>query len=119
MRDHSKLKAFQLADELALLVYRATRSFPKDERFGLCAQMRRAAVSAPSNIVEGCARRTQAHYLQFLDIAFGSFRELEYQVSLAHRLGYLKPEFREPLRAKCAETSKVLAALIRSLRNPP
>ena len=116
MRDHNKLKAFQLADELALLVYRATCSFPREELFGLRAQMRRAAVSVASNIVEGCARCTQADYVRFLDIAFGSFRELEYQVSLAQRLGYLDTNAHEPLHNKCTETSKVLAALIRSLR---
>ena len=118
MRDHNKLKAFQLADELALLVYRATCSFPREELFGLRAQMRRAAVSVASNIVEGCARCTQADYVRFLDIAFGSFRELEYQVSLAQRLGYLDTNAHEPLHNKCTETSKVLAALIRSLRKP-
>ena len=119
MRDHTKLKAFQLADQLPTLVYRATRTFPREEQFGLTAQMRRAAVSIPSNIVEGCARRTQADYLHFLDVAFSSLRELEYQMSLSHRLGYLGQDSLPPLQAKCLETSKVLAALIRSLRMSP
>ena len=119
MRDHRELRAFQLADELAVAVYRATRRFPKEELFGLTAQMRRAAVSVPSNIAEGCGRRTTADYLRFLDIAFGSFRELEYQISLAHRLGYLDTNGYEQLQPKCLETSKVLAALIRSLQAKP
>ena len=116
MRDHFKLRAFKLADELALAVYRATRTFPRDEQFGLTAQMRRAAVSIPSNIVEGCVREGRADYLRFLDIAFGSFRELEYQLSLAHRLGYLPDDAFESLESHCTELSKVLASLIRSLR---
>jgi four helix bundle protein len=116
MRDHTKLRAFQLADELALVTYRATQAMPKEELFGLTAQMRRAAVSVPSNIVEGCARRTEADYLRFLDMAFGSLRELEYQASLAHRLGFLKDEPFASLQSKSIEVSKVLAALIRSLR---
>jgi len=116
MRDHTKLRAFELADQLALAVYESTRDFPKAERFGLTSQMRRAAMSGASNIVEGCARHTEADYLRFLDMAFGSVREVEYQASLAHRLGYMPEAAYETLRSRCVETSKVLGALIRSLR---
>jgi len=88
MRDHTKLRAFELADQLAVAAYELTRLFPKDEQFGLTSQIRRAAVSTASSIVEGCARSTQADYVRFLEIAYGSARELEYQLSLASRLGY-------------------------------
>ena len=116
MRDHTKLRAFELADQLAIAVYKCTATFPREEQFGLTSQMRRAAVSVPSNIVEGCARDSGSDYLRFLHIAFGSLRELEYQASLAHRLGYLG-EY-ESLATLTTETSKVLAALIRALRSP-
>jgi four helix bundle protein len=75
MRDHSKLRAFELADEVTFLVYRVTQNFPKEEIYGLTSQMRRAAVSVPSNIVEGCARESETEYLRFLEIAFGSLRK--------------------------------------------
>lgn len=68
MRDHTKLRAFELADEIAVLVYRITRDFPKEEVYGLISQMRRAVVSVPSNIVEGCARESQTEYLLFLKL---------------------------------------------------
>lgn len=68
MRDHKKLKAFTLADEVVLMIYRITFDFPKEEMYGLTSQMRRAAVSVPSNIVEGCARKTQPDYLLFLNL---------------------------------------------------
>ena len=83
MRDHKKLRAFELADKVALLTYKFTTSFPKEEQFGITSQMRRAAVSIPSNIVEGCGRNSTADYIRFLDIAFGSLRELAYRVSLS------------------------------------
>ena len=114
MRDHTRLRAFELADRLALLVYGQTKSFPRDECFGLTSQLRRAAISIASNIVEGAARESLADYIRFLDMAYGSARELEYQVSLADRLGYL-PDPSE-LIALARETAMVLNGLIRSLR---
>ncbi len=117
MRDHTKLKAFELADELAVLIYQITKSFPKEEVYGLTSQMRRAGVSVPSNIVEGCARESQVEYVRFLDIAFGSLKELHYQYGLACKLGFLKDSSEiEIYNLKFIETEKVLGALIRSLR---
>jgi four helix bundle protein len=117
MRDHTKLQAFQLADALALLTYRMTAAFPRQEMFGLTSQMRRAAVSVPSNIVEGCARETLSDYLRFLWIAYGSTKELEYQASLAQRLGFLQSGAYGEFRELCVRTAKTLNALLCSLRN--
>jgi len=117
MRDHTKLRAFELADDIAILIYRATRGFPKGEIYGLTSQMRRAAVSVPSNIVEGCARESQIEYLRFLEIAFGSLRELHYQFGLARRLGYTNKSDVSKCDSQMVETEKVLGALIRSMRN--
>ena len=116
MRDHRKLRAFELADQVALAVYKATKMFPRDEMFGLTSQMRRAAVSVASNIVEGCARQSKADYLRFLDMAFGSARELDYQITLSSRLGYLEQTPGAELAALSDESLKVLNGLIRSLR---
>jgi len=117
VRDHTKLRAFELADEVAVLIYRATRKFPREEAYGLTSQMRRAAVSVPSNIVEGCTRESQAEYLRFLEIAFGSLRELHYQLGLGRRLGYTNEPGVSECDARIVETEKVLSALIRSMRN--
>jgi len=116
MRDHTKLRAFELADQLALTVYGVTRAFPREEMFGLTSQLRRAAVSVASNIVEGCARYSKSDYVRFLDMAYASAREVEYQASLAFRLGYLSQEKSEALRTLSAETSRVLNGLLRALR---
>jgi four helix bundle protein len=117
MRDHTKLRAFQLADEIAVLSYQVTTGFPKEELFGLTSQMRRSAVSVPSNIVEGCARDSQADYLRFLHIAFSSLRELHYQLNLSQRLGFLRNQDSSLIESKIVETEKVLNALIQALRD--
>ena len=116
MRDHTKLRAFELADAVALETYRATKVFPKDELYGLTSQMRRAAVSVPSNIVEGCARESDVEYVRFLEIAFASLRELNYQFSLARRLNYLDTSTAGEVGPLIDECEKVLGALLRSRR---
>ena len=85
-----ELSAFELADELLILIYGATRQFPKEEIFGLVSRMRRAVVFVPSNIVGGCARESQTEYLRFLENAFGSLRERHYQIC-GNRKGFRRP----------------------------
>ena len=116
MRDHTKLRAFELADDLVISIYHVTRKFPKYEVYGLTSQMRRAAVSVPSNIVEGCTRESQAEYLRFLEIAFGSLWELNYQYGLSKRLGYTTESPSPKVYDKMIEAQKVLGSLIRSMR---
>ena len=88
-RDPYKLEAFQLADSLVVELYRASARFPAAERFGLQAQLRRAAVSVAANLAEGCARRSQRDYLHFVGIAIGSASEVRYLVQLSARLGFI------------------------------
>ena len=116
MRDHTELRAFEFTDELSIIIYRITRDIQKEEIYGLTSQMRRAAVLVPSNIVEGCARESHVEYLRFLEIAFGSLRELHYQFSLAIRLGYINMNDNTSFDLKNEETEKVLGSLIRALR---
>jgi four helix bundle protein len=97
-------------------VYRTTASFPREEQFGLTSQIRRAAVSIASNIVEGCARDSAADYVRFLDMAYGSACEVQYQLSLARRLEYLTKVDADDLEHAAKETCMVLNGLIRSLR---
>ena len=111
-RDHRKLEAFDLADELTVLMYQWTADFPLEERFGLRSQLRRAAVSIPTNLVEGSARESERDYLRFIDIAFGSTREVTYLISLAKRLGY----FDEPSAAKLEELGRRIQAALSALR---
>ena len=111
-RDHRKLEAFGLADELTVLMYQRTADFPLEERFGLRSQLRRAAVSIPTNLVEGSARESERDYLRFVDIAFGSTREVTYLISLAKRLGY----FDEPTAAKLEELGRRIQAALSALR---
>src|SRR5262245_25904527 len=111
-RDHRKLEAFILADRLVLNVYAVTRTFPREELFGLTSQLRRAAVSASSNIVEGCAKRSEKEFLRYLDNAMGSLREVAYQLTLAHRLGYIHAAAFAAIEAECDQACRVLGGLL-------
>lgn len=115
-RDHRKLRAFELADALVIDIYMVTKTFPKEELFGLTSQIRRASVSVAANIVEGSARASEKEYLQFLRLALGSLRETGYFIDLSARLGYIQQQRATDLSIKYEETARVLSGLIRSLR---
>ena len=116
MRDHTKLKVFTLADSLALAVYKATAGFPETERYGLQSQVRRASVSIAANIVEGCARSTQKEYVRFVEIAYGSARELQYEIGLCIRLGFFSDDSGIQLHDQCTTITKGLTGLLCALR---
>jgi four helix bundle protein len=116
MRDHNNLEAFKLADEIAVMVYRITSGYPKTEIYGLTAQMRRAAVSAASNIVEGCTRISQKEFLRFLEISYGSLKELRYQFTLSFRLEYCDETAFAQGDKKMHEAEKVIGCLINRVR---
>ena len=110
------LKVWQQAMELVEDVYRVTSRFPTEERFALSTQIRRAAVSIPSNIGEGRRRKRQRAYLHYLDIALGSQGEVEVQLEIARRLGFLAPLDHERLANPTAEIGKMLNGLIDSMQ---
>lgn len=116
MGDFRELSSWKRAHQVALAVYRCTNSFPNRERYGLAAQMRRAAVSVVSNIAEGCGRQGDRELTRFLRIARGSVRELECQLLLSRDLGYLPPEVWSQLDTDSQEISRMLNGLIRSLQ---
>jgi len=118
-RDHRKLRVFALADGLVTKIYPLTQHFPATERFGLQMQLRRAAVSAACNIVEGCARRGTNEYLNFLNIAAGSASETRYLVDVSCRLGFMGEEEGQAAIARYTELAAGLEALIQSLSPEP
>ena len=115
-RDFKTIKAWQYADDLAVLVYFKTRSFPKEELYGITSQLRRAVVSVPTNIAEGASREHKKEYLNFLYIARGSIAETEYLLHLANHLKYLQKDDYKELEELRKETAKTLQGLIKSVK---
>jgi len=113
---HKDLDVWKKAMELATQVYSLTSQFPKEELYGLTAQLRRSAVSIPSNIAEGAARHSRKEFIQFLHIASGSIAELETQLLLASRIGF-RPT--DTILTQAEEVRKMLLGLIRSLKKKP
>lgn len=114
--DHRKLSAFKLADQFAVRIYTATRTFPAEERYGLRSQIRRAAVSVPTNIVEGCARDSDREHARFFEIAFGSTREAIYLIDLASRLDFIDLITAKELIAFGGRAAAALAALRKTIK---
>ena len=117
MKDFRTLHVWRKAHELTLHVYRTTKTFPKEELFGLTSQMRRSSSSVPTNIAEGCGRGSDAEFQRFLQIAFGSLSELDYQVILATDLGFIDADGQADMNRKLVEVRKMLATLIRKVRS--
>jgi len=116
LRSYRDLQVWQKSYATSLSVYRLTRRFPPDELYGLVSQMRRAAISVPSNIAEGYGRHTSAEFLRSLRIAYGSNCELETQTMLACDLGLMNAEESAELRQSIKEIELMLSSLMRTVR---
>ena len=115
-KPHKKLDVWNMAMDLILTIYQASESVPKEERFGLTNQMRRAALSVPSNIAEGAARQTRKEFMNYLHMAQGSLSELDTQLEVAKRLGYLAEEAWTKLDGHLDRIDKMLSGLIHHQR---
>jgi four helix bundle protein len=114
-RDHRKLEAFKLADRLVLAIYKLSGTLPSEERYGLQSQLRRAAVSVATNIVEGCARRKEGEHCHFLSCAHASARETSYLLNICVRLGYFQEATTSPLIGNYDRVSAMLHGLIKAV----
>ncbi len=119
VRDFRKIRAWQLADDLTVAVYSATKRFPQEETYGVTSQVRRAASSVPANIVEGANRATKKDYAHFLNIARGSLAETEYYLHLSKRLGYLTDAEYAELDGLRRETAATLHGLMKAVQSQP
>jgi four helix bundle protein len=116
MRPHENLDAWKKAIDFVLEVYKASETFPKEEKFGLTSQVRRAAVSVPANLAEGAARSSMKEFAHFISNAQGSASEVETELLIAYRLGYLSQEKYLSLRKAHDDLGKMLNGLARHVR---
>ena len=116
MKGFRDLKVWEKAHALTLAVYQATRTFPRDELYGLTSHIRRSCSSIPANIAEGCERSGDAELSRFLQIAMGSASELEYHLLLAHDLNLLPAADYEVLVNQAIEVKRMLASFLKKLR---
>ena len=119
MADYRRLKVWEISHSNVLEVYAVTARFPAPERYGLTAQLRRAAISVPSNIAEGTGRRGDGDFKRFLAIALGSNLEFEYQLLVSHDLGFLSEADHNKIAGQVASVSRMLNALIARLDKGP
>jgi four helix bundle protein len=117
LKNYKELTVWQKSYQLCLEIYRLTKLFPDDERYGLTSQIRRAAVSIPSNIAEGYGRKTTPEYIHSLFIAYGSICELETQILLSIDLSYIAAENMNKIQMDIGDIERMLKALIKSLEN--
>jgi len=118
-RDHRKLEVFHQADQLVIEVYAETSTFPPEERFGLCVQVRRSALSVAANIVEGCSRRSTRDYLRFIEVAIGSASETVYLLETAVRLGFMPRDAFNRIEPGYRHLLRRLQKLMNSLESLP
>ncbi len=116
MRPHQKLDAWGKSVDLVVEVYKATERFPKEEKYGLTSQIRRAGVSIPANIAEGAGRYSQKEFAHFLSNAQGSTSELETELIIAHRLGYLSEALFNRLIADLERIGRLITGLAKRIR---
>jgi len=112
-KPHKKLDLWNTAMELAVIIYQVTDSFPREERYSLTDQIRRAVSSVPSNVAEGAGRQTKNEFINYLHMAQGSLSELDTQLELARRLGYLAQDSWTMLDRRVERIDKMLSGLIR------
>ena len=117
MQYFRKLKVWEKAHKLVMTIYKESKRFPDDEKYGLTSQIRRASASIPTNIAEGSGRNSNPDFARFLAIAMGSASEVEYQIILAHDLGYITDGTSDSLESSLLEVKRMLNSLIQKVQS--